>query len=64
MYEAHRLYIIAISSGTHDIAIIYKLWSSWFGEEGFLKCPHYKPMETIAIQGVASLDHRGMIGKL
>ena len=64
MYEAHRLYIIAIPSGTLDIAIIYKLWSSWFWRRRFLKCPHYKSMETIAIQGVASLDHMGVIGKL
>ena len=30
----------------------------------FLKFPHYKSMETIAIQGVASLDRRGLIGKI
>ena len=47
----HRL-CLYISCGLHV-----------FGED-FLKCPHNKYMETIAILGVASLDRRDQIGKV
>ena len=52
--------------GPLDIAThyIYKLWASWFQRRRFLMFSHYKSIETLDPRGGASIDPRGMVGRI
>ena len=63
----HRSLIGRIYVGTLNIAAyqICKLWASWFQRRRFfLSFSHYKFMGANDSRGMASLDPRGLIGRI